>query len=122
MKKIIFILAVITLSIGSCKKENVNVVKPSIMDLGKHSTSMSYANIPLLNNGTLTINVNVTPGSKYSFQLTDISGNEVVSKGLTADANNETVTLDVSKLTPGFYDISVLDVAGGEIKSPILIH
>ena len=123
MKKIIFILAVITLSIGSCRKTDVvPTIKPSIIDLGKHSESMSYNDIPRLNNGTLSINLNVTPGSKYSVQVTDINGDEVASKGLVADATTELVTLDVSKLTPGFYDITILDVAGGEIKSPIIIH
>lgn len=123
MKKIIFILAVITLSIGSCRKTDVvPTVKPSIIDLGKHSDSMSYNDIPRLNNGTLSINLNVTSGSKYSVQITDINGDEVASKGLVADAATELVTLDVSKLTPGFYDITVLDIAGGEIKSPIIIH
>jgi hypothetical protein len=123
MKKIIFILAVITLCIGSCRKTNVvPTVKPSIIDLGKHSDSMSYNDIPRLNNGTLSINLNVTSGSKYSVQITDINGDEVASKGLVADAATELVTLDVSKLTPGFYDITVLDIAGGEIKSPIIIH
>ncbi len=105
MKKIIFILAVITLCIGSCRKTNVvPTVKPSIIDLGKHSDSMSYNDIPRLNNGTLSINLNVTSGSKYSVQITDINGDEVASKGLVADAATELVTLDVSKLTPGFYD------------------
>jgi hypothetical protein len=123
MKKIIFILAVITLSIGSCRKTDVvPTIKPSIIDLGKHSDSMSYNDIPRLNNGTLSINLNVTSGSKYSVQVTDINGDEVASKGLVADATTELVTLDVSKLTPGFYDITVLDIAGGEIKSPIIIH
>jgi hypothetical protein len=83
---------------------------------------MSYNDIPRLNNGTLSINLNVTSGSKYSVQVTDINGDEVASKGLVADAATELVTLDVSKLTPGFYDITVLDIAGGEIKSPIIIH
>ena len=123
MKKIIFILAVITLSIGSCRKTDVvPTIKTSIIDLGKHSDSMSYNDIPRLNNGTLSINLNVTSGSKYSVQITDINGDEVASKGLVADATTELVTLDVSKLTPGFYDITVLDIAGGEIKSPIIIH
>lgn len=123
MKKIIFILAVITLSIGSCRKTDVvPTIKPSIIDLGKHSDSMSYNDIPRLNNGTLSINLNVTPGSKYSVQVSDINGDEVASKGLVADATTELVTLDVSKLIPGFYDITILDVAGGEIKSPIIIH
>lgn len=123
MKKIIFILAVITLSIGSCRKTDVvPTIKPSIIDLGKHSDSMSYNDIPRLNNGTLSINLNVTPGSKYSVQVSDINGDEVATKGLNADSTNEIVTLDVSKLTPGFYDITILDVAGGEIKSPIIIN
>jgi len=123
MKKIIFILAVITLSIGSCRKTDVvPTTKPSIIDLGKHSDSMSYNDFPRLNNGTLSINLNVTPGSKYSIQLNNFNGEEVITKGLSADSTNEIVTLDVSKLTPGFYDISILDVAGGEIKSPIIIH
>jgi hypothetical protein len=123
MKKIIFILVVITLSIGSCRKTDViPTTKPSIIDLGKHSNSMSYNDIPRLNNGTLSINLNVTPGSKYSVQVTDINGNEVVSKGLVADATTKLITLDVSKLATGFYDITVLDIAGGEIKSPIIIH
>ena len=122
MKKIILVLAVITLTIGSCRKSDVvPTIKPAIIDLGKHSESMSYNDIPKLNNGTLVINLNVTPGSKYSVQLNNFNGEEVITKGLNADATNEIVTLDVTKLTPGFYDVSILDINGGEIKSPIII-
>jgi hypothetical protein len=122
MKKIILVLAVIILTIGSCRKSDVvPTIKPAIIDLGKHSESMSYNDIPKLNNGTLVINLNVTPGSKYSVQLNNFNGEEVVTKGLVADATNEIVTLDVTKLTPGFYDVSILDINGGEIKSPIII-
>ena len=122
MKKIILVLAVITLTIGSCRKSDVvPTIKPAIIDLGKHSESMSYNDIPKLNNGILVINLNVTPGSKYSVQLNNFNGEEVITKGLNADATNEIVTLDVTKLTPGFYDVSILDINGGEIKSPIII-
>jgi hypothetical protein len=123
MKKIIFILVVITLCIGSCRKTDiVPAANTPIIDFGKHSNLMSYNDIPKLTNGMLTLNLNVTSGSKYVIQLNDITGEEVISKGLVADATNELVTLDVTKVTPGFYDIIILDVKGGEIKSPILIH
>jgi hypothetical protein len=123
MKKIIFILVAITLCIGSCRKTEVAPpVKTPIIDLGKHSTSMGYNDFPRLDNGVLTINVSVTPGSKYSFQLVNINGDEVVGKGLTADATTEIVKLDVTKVPNGFYDVIILNTNGEEIKSPIFIH
>lgn len=119
-KKIIFILLLIVLTIDSCRKSDY-IPAPKI-DLGKTSTEMGYITTPVLNNSnSFTFEVKVTPGAKYSFQVTDIKGDVIKSQGLTADQEIEFVTLDVSKITSGVYDLIFIDTKGNELKYPIVI-
>lgn len=118
-KKIIFILTVIVLSIGSCRKNDVAPIKP--IDLGAKSTTMSYVAPPKVVNNTLSATINVTPGAKYSLQLIDFTGEVVAKQGIAADEITEIVTLDVSKINAGSYDIILINTDGQELKNPIII-
>lgn len=119
MKKIIFILLLLVLTIGSCRKEIPVPIKP--IDFGKTSTGISYVSYPKLNNSVLTIALNTTVGSKYAFQLTDINDDVVLSKGFIANNAVESFNINVKEVPVGLYNISIIDIAGGELKSPILI-
>lgn len=119
-KKIIFILTVIVLSIGSCRKSDVAPIKP--IDLGVKSTTMSYVVPPKVVNNTLSATINVTPGAKYSLQLIDFTGDVVAKKGIAADEAKEIVTLDVSKVDAGSYSIIIINTDGQELKNPIIIN
>lgn len=119
MKKIIFILTVIVLSIGSCRKTDVTPIKP--IDLGVKSTTMSYVTPPKVVNNNLSATVNVTPGAKYSVQVIDFNGDVVAKQGITADESKEILTLDVSKIKAGTYDVLLISTNGQELKNPIII-
>lgn len=116
-KALIIIMSFI-LTIGSCRKSDY--VPTPKMDLGKVSTSMSFASKPTVENN-YTVSVNVTPGSKYSVQITDIKGDVLSSQGLNADEAKETVKLDVDKIKSGMYDLIFIDTKGDEIKQPLII-
>lgn len=119
-KKIIFILFAIVLTIDSCRKSEY-VPAPKI-DLGKVPTEMGYITTPILNNtNRFVFQVKVTPGAKYSFQVTNIKGDVIESQGLVADQETETITLDVSKVPSGMYDLIFIDTKGNELKYPIVI-
>lgn len=119
MKKIIFILTVIVLSIGSCRKTDVVPIKP--IDLGTKSTTMSYVAPPKVVNNNLSATINVTPGAKYSLQLIDFNGDVVAKQGIAADQTTEIVTLDISKIKTGTYDVLLISTNGQELKNPIII-
>ena len=68
-----------------------------------------------------TLSVNVTPGSKYSVQITNIEGDVLSSQGLNADEKLEVVKLNTSKINSGVYDLIFMDVEGNELKYPIII-
>lgn len=117
-KKIIFILLVIILTIDSCRKSDY--VPAPKMDLGKISTTMNLISKPAVENN-YTLKANVTPGAKYSIQISNLKGDVVKSQGLTADQETEIVTLDVSKIPSGMYDLIFIDTKGNELKYPIVI-
>ena len=116
--KIIFIIFTIILTIGSCRKSDY-VPAPKI-DLGKVSTTMSFTSKPTIENN-YTFGINVTPGSKYSVQITNIKGDVLHSQGLNADEPIEIVKLDTEKINPGIYDLIFIDTKGSELKYPIVI-
>lgn len=119
MKKALFILFVIFITIPSCRKESDLNIKP--LDLGKQSTGFKF-NAPAINsNNNVITNISVTVGAKYSVQIIDISGDVVASKGVVADSETEIVTLDTKDVKPGVYDVIVIDTHGKEIKQPINI-
>jgi len=118
MKKITFIIFALILTIGSCRKSDY-VPTPKI-ELGKVSTTMSFISKPTAENN-YTVSTNVTPGSKYSVQITDIKGDVLSSQGLNADEAVEIIKLDVDKINPGVYDLIFIDTKGSELKYPIVI-
>ena len=118
MKKITFVIFALILMIGSCRKSDY-VPTPKI-ELGKVSTMMSFASKPSVENN-YTVLVNVTPGAKYSVQITDLKGDVLSSQGLNADEAVETVKLDVEKISRGQYDLIFIDTKGDEIKQPLII-
>jgi hypothetical protein len=81
---------------------------------------MNFASKPTVENN-YTFKANVTPGSKYSIQITNIKGDVISSQGLNADETVETIKLDVDKINPGMYDLIFIDTKGSELKYPIVI-
>jgi len=116
--KALIIIVSFILTIGSCRKSDY--VPAPKMDLGKVSTSMSFTSKPTTENN-YTFSVNVTPGSKYSAQITDFKGDVLFSQGLNADEPTETIKLDVEKISKGQYDLIFIDTKGDEIKQPLII-
>ena len=120
MRKALFLILVIGLLIPSCRKQEILNIET--IDFGKISNELRFVTKSINNNNNAVITIGVTPGSKYSVQITDISGESVSSKGLTADEMIEIVTLDTKDLPSGIYDVIVIDVNGKEIKQPININ
>jgi hypothetical protein len=122
MKKILFVLAAITLTIGSCRKSDyVPQIKSTAIDLGNKSTAMNFKTETVQLNNTVSFDVAVTEGSKYSFQIVDFKGDIVLTEGLNADNATEKVTLNIDKIAPGAYDLIFIDIQGNEIKKPLII-
>ena len=89
------------------------------IDLGKQSTAISFASFPTVDKGQVTFSVQVTPGAKYSIQITDLSGDIKVKQGLLATDTLQKVSRPLDKLAVGSYDVTVMDIKGNEIKQPI---
>lgn len=113
-------MLIIVLAIPSCRKESSLNIKP--FDFGKTSTEMRFITNSITNNNNAVVTIGVTPGSKYSVQILNISGDPVATKGLIADEAVEIVTLDTKELKSGVYDVVIIDINGKEIKQPININ
>lgn len=106
-----------TLLMVSCRKVDLPV--PQIIDLGKESVSTSIKSISQSGNA-VTVNYQVTVGSKYSVQIIPFGSEEpVIKQGFTADAELVTKTYDLSSLKKMDYDLVLTDIKGVEIKYPI---
>ena len=116
--KALIIIFGIILTIGSCRKTDY-IPAPKI-DLGKVSTTMSFTSVPTKENN-YSFGVNVTPGSKYSVQITDIKGDVLYSQGVNADEPVEIVKLDIEKISRGQYELIFIDTKGQEIKQILII-
>jgi len=103
----------------ACTK-HVEIVTPTPLDFGRQSTGMNFTSFPTTSNGSVTFSVQVTPGSKYSVQITNISGDIKVKQGLLAKDTIEKVTVPLDKIGTGMYDVVVMDIQGNEIKQPII--
>lgn len=118
--KAILIIGAFILTVGSCQKQSIT---PTKIDMGKESTQMSFASPVYLNNtNTHAVSVNTTIGAKYSVQVVDISGDVVLSQGLTSDQEIETVNLNLKDKSKGVYDLIFIDIKGNEIKQPLIIR
>jgi hypothetical protein len=115
MKKLL-LLTLITLA--GCTKIDV----PMPINLGKVSTSTAINKVtPIVSNGNITVEMNVTPEAKYSLQVTDLLDNEIKTFGFTADKDIYTKQLDLTSLKNGDYNLVLIDIAGKETKTNIII-
>lgn len=117
MKKILLICLI--LFISGCTK----VYSPISMDLGIDPQLTSIKAItPIVSNGkNVTVDLLLTPGSKYSLQVTNLLDEEQKVFGFVADAQNVSKILDLSSLAQGDYNIVLIDIKGNEIKRNITI-
>lgn len=118
MKKITIAIFALIIIIGSCRKSDY--VPAPKLDLGKVSTTMSFTSKPTVENN-YSFGVNVTPGSKYSVQVTDIKGDVIHSQGVNADEPIELIKLDTEKINKGQYELIFIDTKGQEIKQILII-
>ena len=119
MKRLtIFILFLITIS--GCRKYDKIVPK---LDLGNVSTSTKINKVsPVVSNGqSVTLDMTLTPGLKYSLQVTDLLDKEIKTFGFTADNQSYLKTLDLSSLKEGDYNLLLIDTKGEENKINIII-
>ena len=119
MKKILILILFLTV-ISGCRK--VNLPEPMI-DLGRESTSTKINKVyPVISDGkSVTLDMSLTAGSKYSLQVTDLLDNEIKTFGFTSDNSSYSKTLDLSTLKNGDYNVVLIDTKGNEIKINIII-
>lgn len=119
MKKIIIFTLFFTIII-SCEK--VKPPKP-LINLGKESSTTRIDKVyPIISDGkSVTLDMSLTVGSKYSLQVTDLLDNKIKTFGFTSDRTSYSKTLDLSSLENGDYNILLIDTKGNEIKINIII-
>ena len=121
MKKIlVLVLVSIMISANGCRKTYLEPAPIPII-LGNKSTTMNIVSQPIVIGSNLELSVNVTPGSKYSFQVTNLKGDVLVTRGLVSTTTTEKILINIEKLSVGAYDLLFIDTDGNEIKSPIII-
>jgi hypothetical protein len=115
MKKILLI--VLVLLVG-CRKIDF----PAPINLGVQSQSTAITKVhPIISNGQITVDMNVTSGAKYSLQITDLLDNKIKTFGFTADSDIYTRKLDLTDLKNGDYNLVLIDIAGKETRTNIII-
>ena len=116
MKKLILITVIF---LAACTKV---VTTPSpVIDLGVKATSTAISTVTQ-ENGTVTAEFNVTPGSKYSVQISSFNSfTPVFTEGFTANSSIVTKTYNVSRILKGDYNLILVDISGNEVKHPIII-
>lgn len=108
-----------TLLAISCTK--VPLPTPTI-NLGNVPTATAISKVtPIISNGNVTVDMNVTSGAKYSLQVTDLLDNEVKVFGFTADKDIYSKQLDLTSLKNGDYNLVLIDITGNETKTNIII-
>jgi hypothetical protein len=115
MKKLLLI--VLILLVG-CRKNDF----PLPINLGVQSQSTSITKVhPIVSNGQITVDMNVTSGAKYSLQVTDLLDNEIEVIGFTADKDIYMRKLDLTNLKNGDYNLILIDINGKESRANIII-
>lgn len=121
MKELKVLLGIYFLMIGlliACTK----VVSTPVIDLGEKATITKINSVyPPITTGKVIANFSVTPGAKYSVQLTTMLGDVKYSTGFTADKELITKELDYSDVKSGDYVVVLLDISGNEYKQNITI-
>jgi len=117
MKKILVTMVVF---LAACTK----VVQPPVpvLDLGRKATSTAITRVtPIVSKGNITVEMKVTPGAKYSLQVTDLLEDEIKTIGFTADDTIYIQKMDLTSLKNGDYNLVLIDIAGKEVKTNIII-
>lgn len=115
MKKLLLIALVL---LAGCTKIDV----PMPINLGVQAKSTAITRVyPIISNGQITVDMNVTSGAKYSLQVTDLLDNELKTFGFTADSDIYTRKLDLTDLKNGDYNLVLIDIAGKETRTNIII-
>lgn len=115
MKKLLLIGFVLLVG---CTKVDIT---PTI-DLGIQAKSTAITKVsPFVSSGTVAVEMNLTSGSKYSLQVTDLLDNELKTYGFTADKNIYTKALDLSDLKNGDYNIILVNISGKESRANVII-
>jgi hypothetical protein len=115
MKKLLLIALVL---LAGCRKLNV----VPLVDLGTQSQSTAITKVhPIISNGQITVDMNITSGAKYSLQVTDLLDNKIKTFGFTADSDIYTRKLDLTDLKNGDYNLVLIDIAGKETRTNIII-
>jgi hypothetical protein len=95
----------------------------SEVSLGVASGMLSVSSISSpVTPGPFTVNVNVTPGATYSFQLTHINGTVLHNHGFTATSANMSIALNYSTIPVGAYDLILMDNTGRLLKVAVIIQ
>lgn len=115
MKKLLLIAVVL---LAGCTKIDVT----PMINLGVEAKSTAIIKVsPIVSNGAVTVEMNLTEGSKYSLQVTDLLDNEIKTFGFTADKNIYTRALDLYDLKNGDYNIILIDISGKESRANVII-
>lgn len=117
MKKILITIVVFFMA---CTK----VAQPSYPDinLGKQATSTTISKVtPIVSNGNILVEMKVTPGAKYSLQVTNLLEDEIKTIGFTAVDTIYIQKMDLTSLKNGDYNLILMDIAGKEFKANIII-
>ena len=112
-----YLIIVIMFVVYSCTK--VDIPTPQVIDLGKVSSTTLIKSVSKSGN-IVTVDYQVTVGSKYSVQIIPFGSEEpAIKQGFTADAEVVTKAYDLSSLKKMDYDLVLTDIKGVEIKYPI---
>lgn len=112
-----YLIIVIMFVVYSCTK--VDIPTPQVIDLGKVSNTTLIKSVSKSGN-IVTVDYQVTVGSKYSVQIIPFGSEEpAIKQGFTADAEVVTKAYDLSSLKKMDYDLVLTDIKGVEIKYPI---
>lgn len=128
MKKFItYALLVVTVGCGPDYPTTPVVVgggqEGTEVSLGVASGMLSLSSISSpVTPGPFTVNVNVTPGATYSFQLTHINGTILHNHGFTATQPSMSIALDYSTIPVGAYDLILMDNTGRLLKVAVIIQ
>jgi len=115
MKKFLPILAIV---LSSCNFDDITVITDYEVDLGKPSL---YNNI-VMNPVTRKIKLTLTPGSVYSLQVIDISGEVVKNVVVKGDIFEQEIDISqFSDLPSNAYDLVLIDNHGNFSKTSLII-
>jgi hypothetical protein len=117
MKKLILTTVIF---LAACTKV-VNTPIPTAIDLGVKSTSTAIKGVKQENN-VITVEFDVTQGSKYSVQITPFNSfTPVFTEGFTANSSSTVKIYNLSKVLKNDYNLIFIDVSGKEVRYPIII-